>query len=76
MLAVLFTYVPETGECMATPFDASHGDPILKAEALRASCEDDFPGAIWSIGSDEEALKVTANRRMKELLGEDWEPTT
>jgi hypothetical protein len=73
MIAVLFTYVPSTGANYATPI--SWGDnPVAHAEALLESCRDDFPGAIWSIGADEEACKAAGDARMKSLLGPDWTP--
>lgn len=75
MIAVLFCYVPSTEKTMSQVID--WGDnPIDQAWALKASLEDDWPGAIWSVGADEEAKRVTGLARMKALLGPDWEPTT
>lgn len=75
MRAVLFAYVPDTGQTMSQVID--WGDnPIGQAWGLKASIEDDWPCAIWSVGADEEARKVTGIARMKALLGPDWEPTT
>lgn len=73
MLAVLFTYVPSTGETMATPFEGGD-NPISKAHGLKASCEDDFPGAIWAVAGDEEAIKAMADARMEAILGKAKKP--
>lgn len=73
MLAVLFTFVPSTGQTMGTPVDWGE-NPIESAWALKASLEDDWPGALWSVAADAEAQAVAANARMKQLLGDDWEP--
>lgn len=73
MMAVLFTYVPSTGQNFATAID--YGDnPIGQAWALKAGIEDDWPGAIWSVGADEEARKVCGDARMKSLIGYVPEP--
>lgn len=41
-------------------------DPIRAAEALRDSCEADFPTRMWTIASNERARELMADRRMKQ----------
>jgi hypothetical protein len=72
MLAVLFTYVPATGQNFATPIEHV-ADPIGAAHALKDSCFDDFPGALWSVTGDAEAIEARGKATMKRLLGEDKE---
>jgi hypothetical protein len=68
VIAVLFTYVPSTGQNFATPID--YGDnPIEQAWALKAGLENDWPGAIWSVGADDEARKARGDATMKSLIG-------
>lgn len=74
MLAVLFTYVPSTGENFATPIEGP--GCVTKAHALKESCKDDFPGAIWSVAADDEATKDVADERMRALFGDDWKAKT
>ena len=74
MRAVLFTYTAD-GQNFATPFEGCEGpgrDPFHRAQALKESLEADWPGAIWSIGIDEEAREAMADTRMVAMLGPDW----
>lgn len=72
-LAVLFSYDPETGEHSADPLKGVHPnghDPITWAFALKESVEGDFPDRIWSIASNDEAIKLRSDHLVKGLLGE------
>lgn len=71
MIAVLFAYIPSTGENFANVFDEGP-DPVAKAWGLKAGIEDDWPGAIWSVGADEEAKRAHGDASMTALLGPDW----
>lgn len=71
--AVLFMHDPKTGQTTtdvyATP-DVEN--PVLRAENIKRSCEDDFPGAIWSIGMDDEARDIMAAHRMQQMGFTDY----
>lgn len=69
MRAVLFTYVPATGETMATEFDEGP-DPVERAYGLKAGIEDDWPGAIWAVGADREAKEAHGELQTKRMLGD------
>ena len=70
MIAVLFTYVPSTGETMATAFEEGP-DPVASAWGLKAGIESDWPGAIWSVGADEEAKVAHGKELERHLLGSE-----
>lgn len=66
-IAILFSAEPD-GEHSCDTFresDSEH-DPVLRAEALRASCEDDFPGRLWGIAMNGRARELMADRRMRQ----------
>jgi len=72
--AVLFMYNPETGKTTSDVFTTpEYPDPVRQAEALKASCVDDFPGALWGLGLDEEARDIMTNTRMREMGFEDYD---
>ena len=73
MIAVLFAYIPSTRETMTQVVDYGE-NPMVAADEFRRAFRDDFPDAIWSIAGDAEAKTAAANARMKQLLGDDWEP--
>lgn len=70
--AAALAHNPRTGETTHTTYrsDEGHHDPVQRARALRDSCEDDFPGWIWSLAANERALTISAERRTAALLGE------
>ena len=72
--AVLFMWDPKTGNVTADSYSTPEvEDPVRRCENLKAACEDDFPGAIWSIGLDEEARDIMASTRMREMGFEDYD---
>lgn len=66
MKAILFTYTAD-GQSFATEFEGP--DAVLKAQGLKAGIEDDWPGAIWAIGRDQEANEANARRLTRAVLG-------
>jgi hypothetical protein len=68
MRAVLFTYVPETGETMATEFTEGP-DPVQQAYGLKAGIEGDWPGAVWAVGADQDAKEAHGAEQTKRMLG-------
>jgi hypothetical protein len=52
------------GEC--GEHDGEPIDPIRAAEALRDSCEADFPTRMWTIATNERARELMAARRMRQ----------
>lgn len=72
--AVLFMWDPKTQKTTSDVFTTpEYPDPVRQAELLKSACEDDFPGAIWSIGLDEEARDIMTNTRMREMGFEDYD---
>jgi hypothetical protein len=73
-IAVLFMYNPKNGKTSTDVFETpTHPDPVRSAENLREACRDDFPGAIWSLGMDEEARIIMTNTRMREMGFADYD---
>lgn len=72
--AVLFTHTAD-GRTFADAYAAEDGyeDPQLQCERTRAAVGDDFPGAIFSIGMNDEAREIMARRRMKAMGFSDEE---
>jgi hypothetical protein len=69
-VAVLFSAEPvEGGEHSRDTFREreSDDDPVLRAERMRDSCEDDFPTRLWAIAMNGRARELMAARRMR-----DW----
>lgn len=71
--AVLFMWNPQNGKTTTDIFEApEYDDPFHQAQALMESCKEDFPGSIWSVGTNEEARKIMAATRMRWMgLAED-----
>lgn len=73
-IAALLSVHPETEDVMQTVYrtDGEHGvaDPIAYCKGLRRSCEDDFPGYLWSIASNDRAREIHGERLTAHLLGE------
>lgn len=72
MIAVLFTYDPKTERSFATAFTEGP-DPVASAWGLKAGIEDDWPGAVWSVGADQEAKEAHGQTLMTRLLGPEVE---
>ena len=72
---VLFMYNPENGRTSTDVFSTDDGyeDPFHTAQALKHSCEDDFPGAIWAIANDQEANDIMTNTRMHRMGFPDYD---
>lgn len=72
--AVLFMWDPKTEKVTADSYSTPEtADPVRRCERLKSACEDDFPGAIWSIGMDEDARDIMATTRMREMGFEDYD---
>lgn len=76
--AVLFSGNPETGEVLMDVFreddestltweDGRKIDPYHRADALRRSCEGDFPERVWTIHVNGPAKKMMADERMRAM---------
>ena len=75
--AVLFMWNPRNGKTLTDVFSTpEHADPVAMAHALRDSCRDDFPGALWGVGADEEAIDIMATNRMRAMGFEDYDHAT
>lgn len=71
--AVLFCYTAE-GRVFADEFTPPRfPDPVRAAENLKRSIVDDLPGALWSIGLNEEARDIMTNTRMREMGFEGYD---
>ena len=72
--AVLFVHTSE-GKLFAEVYTTDDGfeDPQLQCEAMKASVQDDFPDAIFSIGLNEEARQIMTRRRMRAMGFSDEE---
>lgn len=71
-MAVLFSYDPTTGESTGDPLRGMHSggaDPITWAYALQESIEGDFPGRLWSVTGNEEALELRRKAMVDAILG-------
>lgn len=70
-IAVLFSYDPESGEHSADSLRGLHPtrgfDPITWAYALKESIEDDFPGRIWAVTGNDEALDLRSDRILERM---------
>jgi hypothetical protein len=53
--------------------DESGRDPYHRALGLWRSCEDDFPGAIWSIGMNDRARDLMAEANMHAMGFKDYD---
>ncbi|WNM67712.1 hypothetical protein SEA_LITTLEFORTUNE_9 [Microbacterium phage LittleFortune] len=72
--AVLFMWNPATGQTTTDVYETpTVEDPVRRAENIRRSCEDDFPGAVWAIGMDDEARDIMTSTRMREMGFEGYD---
>lgn len=73
--AAVLTHNPRTGETNYTAYrsDEGHENPKRNAIALRESCEDDFPGWIWTLACNDRAIKVYSDWLVESLLGHKGE---
>lgn len=76
--AVLFTLDVETGKTYTDVFTEADEhytgnlDPFHRAEALRNTTANDFPGAIQSIGCNERARVLMTVTRMRRMGFDDY----
>lgn len=70
-VAVALCYLPDEERTLHTEFrtDGDHPqeNPMLAAEALKKSCEPDFPGSLWAIAGNDEAKKLMVNDRLRAM---------
>ncbi len=66
-IAILFSGDPDTERSSMDVFRESENverDPLLRAELLMRSCQDDFPNRLWTLTGNGRAKQLATRRRM------------
>lgn len=70
-IAVALCYLPNEERTLHTEYrtDGDHPqpNPMLAAQALKESCEDDFPDGIWAVTGNERAREIMVAARLEKL---------
>lgn len=70
--AVVLTHLPDEGKTYHTPFwGKDHADPLAKAHAFAHSerARDDWPGALWVVTGNVEAVAQAQVNLLRSTMG-------